>query len=356
MRRSAARKVRRVRKRKTILNRKSKKVLLRVGLVSLLFIFSALFLVGLTTLSYLKKSFVSALSPSSSVSILEDQLTTTAYVVVNRLDREGVVIEKADFLVFDKNNKKILSYNLPLGTPFNMPGSYGPENLSKAIMVGTLKNGSTLLDGMSYLRDVYTKIFGFKIDSFILVDKANSALFDDLLGNGSYLDILRFREMADMRGHMLTDLTLNEFYSLFSFIKSLPNERIIYKNLTVGDLDDSSVIDSELGDLTSEYELAKEGKSVSVLNGTEIPGMAIIGSRIIGNLGGRVVAVDNTKQTYSNSMIVSDDVSSFTTKTLSRVFGITNVIKKGDKNVFENEVDRSDVVVIIGFDTSYKLY
>ena len=73
-------------------------------------------------------------------------------------------------------------------------------------------------------------------------------------------------------------------------------------------------------------------------------------------MGGRVVALGNADRTYSTSIIVADDPDSETCKLLSRVFNIKNVVAKSENSIQEHEVDRSDIVVIMGFDTTEELY
>ena len=78
---------------------------------------------------------------------------------------------------------------------------------------------------------------------------------------------------------------------------------------------------------------------------------------MVSNIGGRVVAVDNTDKFYDQSVIITDDINSKTAAFLSRVFNISTIITKEESHSFiETEIDRSDVSVIFGFDTSGDLY
>ena len=69
------------------------------------------------------------------------------------------------------------------------------------------------------------------------------------------------------------------------------------------------------------------------------------------------MAVNNTEKYYDKSVIVADDIDSKTVVYLSRVFQIPIIIKKdASHSLSEREIDRSDVTVIFGFDTSGDLY
>jgi len=123
------------------------------------------------------------------------------------------------------------------------------------------------------------------------------------------------------------------------------------------DFFNTSEFDNSIREFTYESFLAKERKNISVLNGTESPGLAAFGTRVISNFGGRVVSTQNTSKTYDKSVIIADDINSQTVSFLSRVFKINSIISKEEALGFlESEIDRSDVVVIFGFDTLGDLY
>jgi len=104
-------------------------------------------------------------------------------------------------------------------------------------------------------------------------------------------------------------------------------------------------------------DVAGEELSVSLLNGTDYSGVALFGARLVTNSGGRVVAASNASSRYDVSYIITDVRDSATLSYLSRVLGINNIISKEDAQKFnENEVDRSDITVIVGFDTADSLY
>ena len=98
-----------------------------------------------------------------------------------------------------------------------------------------------------------------------------------------------------------TNLTLRELFDIYSFTRSLPQDRILKRNVSGTYLDNPHLLDEEFQDLTFDSTLSKEKKSIAVLNGTNVPGVAKFASRVIKNAGGRVVAVGNTKETYEES-------------------------------------------------------
>jgi hypothetical protein len=121
-------------------------------------------------------------------------------------------------------------------------------------------------------------------------------------------------------------------------------------------LENSNIIDEEFMDLTFDSELSNEKKNIAVLNGSVEPGVAGFGARVIKNFGGRVVAVGNTKNTYEESTIITDDPISESTRIISQIFGIERIVLYSEAHNFpENEINRSDVTVILGIDFASSL-
>jgi hypothetical protein len=340
---------------KKLINRGNRKH--RVTIIALLFFVSASFLTVFFGYRYLNRSFASALTgEASQYNIEAEQFPTLAYVVVENINSDRVIITGLKFLIFDKVNNKVLVYNIPVDQKIDVAGKYGEEEISKIIALGGLNSPDPLENGTRVLENTLLKIFGFKVDKFLIVSKAQSGLFDELLGNGSFLDLIRLKDVLKVKQYFKTDLSLEEFYNLFSFIKSIPNDRLWTKTLSAGDFTDPSAIDSSYEDITLNSYIASESKNISVLNGSETVGIATLGARVVNNIGGRIVALGNADKTYSTSMIVTDDPNSRTSLFLSRVFNISKVVAKTGNGSQEHEIDRSDIVIIIGFDTSDGLY
>jgi len=314
----------------------------------LIFLLASIFLGTLGFIRYLNKGFTSALSGSSDYSILGDKFPTLSYIVVDKLDSDPVIVKRLVYIVFDREGNKVTNYVIPVNLKVDLAGKYGVEEISKAFALGSLNSEDPLKDGVNVINNTLFRLVSFKVDKYLLVDEGKSPLFDELLGNGSFLDIFKLRQVVESREHFRTNLNVNEFYYLFNFIKSLPDDRLFSK--------DYESFEADVDDLSSVMPMVSEGKNIAVLNGSDVSGIAGFGARVVANLGGRVVAVGNSDKPYSASMIIADDPNSVSCLTLSRVFGIKQVFKKGQTNVSEHELDRSDIVVILGFDTSSELY
>lgn len=341
---------------KVAVNRSTRKKIFRIGVVSVVFILSIGFLFSYTFFKYLNQNFVSA-SSSSSYSISDDKIPTLSYMVAEDLNSDPIVIKKVNFIIFNKENKKVSIYDVPVYQTFNLPGKFGNENLSNTFALGGLNSQDRYVSGADAVNRSIFKLFGFKVDRFVLTDSQHESAFDDLWRNGGALNLINLKDVSNLKDSLRTDLDIREFYNLLSFVSSLPSDRVVEETNGPRDFNNADVFDKYIREFTYESFLAKENKNISLLNGTESAGLASFASRVVLNFGGDVVATQNTSRTYDKSVIIADDVNSMTVGFLSRLFKISNVVSKDHAGAYtENEIFRSDVVVIFGFDTLGDLY
>jgi hypothetical protein len=140
-------------------------------------------------------------------------------------------------------------------------------------------------------------------------------------------------------------------FDIYRFSGSLPGDRVIEKEITPTYLENTASLDEELKDLTFDSLLSEEQKSIAVLNASDVPGVAAFGSRLVENYGGRVVAIGNATEAYDISTIVTDDTTSESTRIISNLFAIDNIVLKSEsKDYPDAEISRSNVTVILGLD------
>lgn len=355
MKRSPARRKSKSRSR-TIVNRSVRKKLYRLGLVSIVFLVSFLFLFSYSFYKYLNQRFASALT-SSSYSILEDGMPTASYIVAEDLNADPVIIKKVNFIIFNKESKKVSIFDLPVDVDYKIPGKFGSEVFAKVFALGGMNSDNRLNSGAEAINRSIFKLFGFKVDKFVLTDAEHEEFFDNLWREGGVLNLVSLKNVTSLGDSLRTDMDLREFYGLLSFVYSLPKERVVNEDFSPVDFDDTSKFDDYIREYTYESSLAMEQKNISVLNGTDYHGLASFGSRVITNFGGRVIATQNTSNRYDESYVIAENTNSESVAFLSRVFKIEKVISKEESYSFtESVIDRSDIVVIFGFDTAGDLY
>ncbi|NMB91868.1 LytR C-terminal domain-containing protein [candidate division WWE3 bacterium] len=354
MKRKPAR--RKPKKSKRIISRSVRKNAHRVVVVSVLFTLSLVFLFSYSFHKYLNQNFASALS-TSSYSILDDTIPTLSYIVVEDLNASPVVVKKVNFILFDKVNNKVSIYNVPVNTDYEIPGKYGRDEFSKLFALGAMNSNDPLEAGSQAINRCIFKLFGFKVDKFVLTDFAHESFFDKLWREGGFAGLLNLKSIYSLEGSLKTNMSLKEFNNLLSFTHSLPQDRVINETTTPKSFLNTQDFDDQVREITYDSAISNEKKNIAILNGTNYNGLASFGSRVVSNIGGRVVAVTNTESFYEKSVIIADDIDSRTALFLSRVFMIPDIIHKDKASSYlENEVDRSDVVVIFGFDTAGDLY
>jgi hypothetical protein len=359
MRRLPVRKSNRYKRKTKIIHRGTKKYLTKIVLAAIVILVSIVFLGFIFLNKFLNQNFASALSPSDR-SILTDNLPAISYIVVNDLRSDPIVPYKVQYIVLDKDDQKLMIYDVPLTLKFDVPGKFGIEEFSKIFALGGLNSNDPLKSGMAIIDTSLFRLFGFKVDKYVIADRSLESTLDDFWQSGagfSMFSMLDPKTNAKYKNSLRTDLERKEFNNIKSFIQSLTSDRVVEKTLDNASFDDPSKIDDDIKDLTFDSQIAKENKNIAVLNGTDSGGLALFGARVVENAGGRIVAIHNCSRFYDQSYIIADDKNTATVAYLARVFNIKNILTKSEALSFnENEISRSDVILILGFDTAGDLY
>jgi len=322
----------------------------KIAVISFSFLLSTLFLFGFILYKKVSQNFVSAES-YNSYSLSNDHFPTFSYIVVDSFSSDPIVVDKMEFVILDKESKKALIYTIPLNYIIDVPGRYSTEEFSKIFALGGLNAPDKLMGGLLLTNKTIFDLFGFKVDNYILVDRSLKDDFDKFVHGGALFPLLDFSNLPDVKSSFRTNMSLPEFYNTYLFLKSLPADRSIRETLTFSYMQNPALLDNVIQDLTISSPISLEKKNIAVLNGTDISGIAQLGSRVVRNMGGRVVAVGNSVSKYDESMLVVDNKNSETVRFLSHVFGVTKVLGKEEAfDVEENEIDRADITLILGFD------
>lgn len=328
----------------------------KIFLISLLFLGSLGFLLSYGVYKKINQNFASADSYKSFLPV-DNHFPAFSYVVVDSLEGDPIKIEKVSFIILDRDSQKLVSYNIPLNLETEVPGKYSTEEFSKIFALGGLNSSDKLKGGTELLNLTMLRMFGFKSEGYILVDSSLKKDFDNLIYKGNSLITLDLKNLLNLKGSFKTDLELKTFYDINKFISSLPDDRFIQKEVSFSYLQSPQLIDDVLRDITISSPVSLEKKSIAVLNGSGVSNFAYLGARIVRNAGGRVVAIGNASQNYETTTLVVDDLNSETTRNLVHIFNIKNVLEKSEAGtITEQEIDRSDAVLILGFDLAEMLY
>ncbi len=319
----------------------------QILVVASLFLMSGVFLSGYLFYKKITQEYASAFSVSSR-DILSNDLFTTVFIAVDDFEAEPLLVKELSLYVFDRSTLKTVIYEIPVDVVIDVPGRFSEEPLSNVLALSMMGNG-TLTEGGQIMSQSVFKLLAFPVDRYILVESgaesATKSLFSGKLEVTSNADLIKLKEMIS------TDLSLRELFNIYKFTSSLPQDRILHTQIGETYLSNPSILDEELMDLTFDLALSREKKSIAVLNGSDEPGVANFGTRVIRNFGGRVVATGNTDESYENSLLIVDDPTSESTRIISEIFGINNIILYSDIEGFsESEINRSDITIILGLD------
>ncbi len=255
----------------------------------------------------------------------------------------------------DYPEKKINILSIPDGTFVEAIHGYGPYRVESLYKLGEINGqGGSLLSGS--LQDC----FGLNLDAYLTGRQYQPEKM-------KIKNFLLNQFFNTLRGQEKTDLTRWDLLRIWWEVKRTREDKLILIDLAQTsasqevDLPDGSQamkIDPErLSRIISQFfideGLEKEDLTVAVLNKTEHFGLANSASKIISNIGGRVVQVSNfqDKTTGSGNCEIKSEKkyrSSYTVKKLSQIFNCQWSERE------END-QRAKVLLLVGEDYWHKL-
>lgn len=317
-------------------------------------IVSGSFLLGYGLYKNITQELASAFT-ASDYDIKTESLYTVVYLGIDDFTSSNIMIKKLNYLILDKSTSKVVIYKIPLDMEIDCPGKFGSEPIKNIFSLGRFAGEGSTEKGMELINKSILKLFAFPVDRYIMADEKGAELMEPLLlGKINIGDTIS--QLDVIRDRISTNFSLRELFDLYSFTASLPKDRLFKKEVTPGYLENTLLLDEELRDLTFDLALSNEKKSIAVLNGSGVPGIAGFGSRIVQNYGGRVVAVGNSSRTYEKSVLIVDDMDSESTRIIRNLFDLNEVIVVSQAGDYpENEINRSDITLIIGLDIAHSL-
>ncbi len=362
MPRSTARTIRATRSRSRVSTiakfKRSPKLKTLFGLASVVAVLtlSVLVISGWGIYRAITQNMVSAFSSSSS-DMLNSDIYTVLLSNVSDFKTKPLMVKDLYLYVFDTSSTKVTVIKIDPSFSFDLPGNLSTEPLSKAMALGMMPKDATFSDGNRLLKLSVEKLFGYKVDRYVATNDDSFYNIKKFMGSGSVKAFMDLNEISALKTSMNTDLSLNELYSIYTFVLGVPSDNIFEKSANQNYLSSQSEIDSDIKDITFDSNVSRERRSVSILNGASVVGLASYGSRVLENNGGRVVSVNNTSKPYKESIIVSDDPFSPTVLYLQNFFNIKTVVSREKaSSLGEGETDRSDITLIMGLDIADTMF
>lgn len=258
--------------------------------------------------------------------------------------------EKVSFIVIMPGEKKVLILEIPANTFMEVPGGFGSWEVRSIFGLG--ENDAK---GAKLLKNSISSFFGLPVDGFVQTRKTQTTNLGNL-DSQSWLPLNKNPfSFISWVGRMNTDLTLFEAIRLYILLQQIRFDKIeiidlqsisVLENATLSDGSEIYLPGARLELFISENLLdpgiKNEQKTIAVLNGTNIPGLAQKYSRLISNLGGNVVISDNTSEKYKHSLVFGE--KSLTENRLSQIFNSRYAI------LDTKPASRAQITVILGED------
>lgn len=142
-----------------------------------------------------------------------------------------------------------------------------------------------------------------------------------------------------------TDLTIIDAFRLFLFSKTVPKDFIGTKDISTSL--QSLEVDKTISSLFADAELARDGKTIEIVNAADVPNLGGRLARLITNMGGNVVLITTDNTIGKESAIFYTGKKSYTVDRLSKILGF--------KDVESQNIGIADIKIVIGTDALPKL-
>ena len=287
--------------------------------------------ISIVVLGFFLNTFVSnileysfALANSGGlVDIKTDEKYSVALVSSNKLQE----VKKISIYSYDKKNQKTITVHIDTQVVFG--SSESSYSLSDILRVSKNNNLS--------VNKELEKNLGIRL-AFTHIESSDSVgLIEKLLsGTGSIFDLLEARN--------LEDISIRDLYFIYSFAGSVDS-----KDKRVVLLNSLEAFDKEIRDLYIDSVIGTNGSSITILNASNINGLAKKYSRVVQNLGGRVIDTSNTEIPSNDSFIVYKERTPGL-EFLQSKLGITKSLSIEEVGLKYPEIVKSDLVIVLGVD------
>ncbi|NBO22042.1 LytR family transcriptional regulator [bacterium] len=241
-------------------------------------------------------------------------------------------IKGFDLIIFDKNLKKVIEYNLSSKLVFE---SLDEQKNIEEILTQYKKDQQSL--DIEKLKKIIEDNIALGVgDVFISNENEYKTLKNVVTGRASIFELWEIKESLH--------LPLRDLYLMYSFSKNLE-----FKDFKKYDISSFSSLDSSLRENYLDSVIGKDGLSISIVNATGVSGLARELGRLLSNQGGRVVDLANSNDVSKESKVIFKSKTD-SVKKIADVIGISTLTPASEVGYTYPEIIKSDIVVVIGLD------
>ncbi len=330
-----------------IKSREVKKKLPYIILTALLFSFSCLALAGGVVYKRVSTVFVSAQS-SDSDNTFQSDIYTLLIGSVDELSSQTAFTKHLSLIVVNKSDNEITVYKIDPNTSFDVPGKFGKEQASKIYTLG-LSAFDDSKEASLFLTKAVENNIRLKINNYLFVENPQFELISNTFLQPGFVNFAVFGKNIVLNSYsetLQTNITEQQAYALFKALSANP---------TVKEKEFKDWVEESL-DYSYDSPLAKERLVISVLNGSGLEGAGARASEVITASGGRVTYIGNSKESYTSSILVTDDPTSQSARYLKDFFKIDQIETRAKFSFIEPDCERSDITIILGVDFEKIIY
>jgi len=252
-------------------------------------------------------------------------------------------------------NIEVVSLNPGQGllTTVSLPVGY--QNLRDLYGLGNLSGNR---DGVGEVANAVRRILGVPVDDYLLIDhggvKKLGEVFPKVHGFKDALtfeNLLKFPEFLGVaRQSMRTNLNVLEILRIVWYVLGVRSDKVTQLALDPKILGDQAALDQELSPYFRDEKLVAEHLKIQVLNGSGEAGLAGAVARIIRNVGGGVIRVDNyERQDLEKGYLLLDSSGSYTALRMAQIFGVSD-----SRPPRSGSEARADISVVLGNKNSFR--
>lgn len=238
-------------------------------------------------------------------------------------------VKEFSMLVFDKKNSSISEFIL--NPEIELSTSEGDDFVLKNLFNNFKKSDiNGISKSLSYS-------FATQI-GFVYIGNTDEVLHfkEALLGNMALLELYSLTKVEN--------INLRDTFTIYSFSSKVDSKDKKQKRIaTIANLD------KELRDIYLDSVVGDEAKSITVVNTTNVNGLAKEYSRAVLNLGGRVVDLTSNTNNESESFLIYKEKSKTLDEIASRM-GISKKVSFDEIGLKYPEIIKSDIVLVAGLD------
>ncbi|MDP1710815.1 MAG: LCP family protein [candidate division WWE3 bacterium] len=241
-----------------------------------------------------------------------------------------------------------------LFTILNLPTSH--RNLRDLYGLGEINARS---GGVGVLADEVRGILGVPVDGYVIVSREGlqelRQLFSQARSLKDFFALENFLKIPEVwtivRDSSKTSLDIPSILRVAWYLARIRSDMVDQFALAPELLDNSASLDRKLSPYFRDDYLVEEHLKIQVLNGSGRSGLAVAAARVIRNIGGEVIRVDNFgRQDLVKGYLLLESSGSYTAARLARIFGVSD-----SRPPREGSEARANITVVLGSENSFEV-